>query len=144
MRKVDEAAKNMVLMRYARSMYEALKVEGCELQSCPTHGKLNSLLARIEDDLERLATQRRRAAAQKNKVRRLRPLVALALLLSGSGCAGLSQNIVRPEGKSVEDFCAEEALLRPSIHTTGYWYLDCVKREYRRMGDLDDAAHPEG
>lgn len=58
---------------------------------------------------------------------RLAALVALVALL---GCAAIER---RPAQRP-EDFCAEYALMRPSVpeHSFRYWYVECLRREYAR------------
>lgn len=62
-------------------------------------------------------------------------LVLAALILAALFSVGCAP-ILRKPGQSVEDFCADYALMRwtprgdiNDRRTFGYWYADCVARE---------------
>lgn len=54
----------------------------------------------------------------------------LIATLALSACA----DIQRKPDQRPEDFCAEEAIMRPSVpeHSFRYWYVECLQREYAR------------
>lgn len=65
-------------------------------------------------------------------------VILLFLVLGWLGALGCADIQRRPD-QTIPEFCEDWAMMRPhsadpesGLRTFNYWYLDCLRREYRR------------